>query len=194
MSADITPYEDLITSEHRDKPNFMATLATLVQPVADCTQAVSSLPGLFDLDVAEGDQLDTCGGWIGISRFVQLPLTGQYFSFDTSGVGFDQGIWFVTGDATTSTTALADDLYRALLKAKVVANQWDGSIPKAYEAWATLFEGTGVQVYIIDHGDYTMSIGVTSPTPLSLLFKTLIQGGYLDLRPAGVTISSYIIP
>src|ERR1039458_1627914 len=137
--GDPTYYLRLVTSEHIDKPNFIATLTAVLQPLADVQVRLAGMPGIFDLDVAVGDQEDKTGQWVGISRELQEPLTGVYFSLDTVGLGFDQGTWKGPFDPSTYLTALPDDAYRLLLRAKILNNKWDGTIPGAYAAWAELF-------------------------------------------------------
>ncbi|MDE1905307.1 MAG: DUF2612 domain-containing protein, partial [Rhodospirillales bacterium] len=44
-----TDYTGLVTSEHADKPKFMAMVAAVAQGFANATNAADSLPGSFDL-------------------------------------------------------------------------------------------------------------------------------------------------
>ncbi len=193
MSGDITSYLALVTSEHDDKPNFLATLSALVQPAADNVSLLASLVQAFDLDVAVGVQLDAAGEWVGRSRYLTIPLTGVYFSLDIAGVGFDQGAWLGPYDPVSGLTALHDDAYRTLLRAKILANKWDGTIPDAYAAWAVVFGSTGYQVIIEDFCDMTMLIGLVGNI-LDAVTMALLTGGYLSLRPAGVRITAYAFP
>jgi hypothetical protein len=193
MSGDITPYLDLITSEHRDKPRFIATISATLQPMADAQAVLATIPGLFDLDVAVGSQLDEVGEWVGQTRYLSTPLTGVYFSFDTAGLGFDQGVWQGPFDPSTGVVALQDEPYRTLLRAVIAANHWDGTIPSAYAAWNIIFAGTGYSILIQDFGDMTMLFGLIGPT-LDSVTKALLTGGYLTLKPSGVKIAGYVIP
>jgi hypothetical protein len=61
-------------------------------------------------------------------------------------VGWDQGVWWTPYQPVTGYAILDDDHYRVLLRAKIIANYWDGTVPGAYEAWDALFQG---QYYII---------------------------------------------
>jgi hypothetical protein len=154
--AALADYFDLVPAEHNQRPNFMATVGLSVQPYVDGINIANALIGLFDLDTAVGQQLDFTGQWIGVGRNITVDAA-VWFSFDIAGLGFDQGRWITPFETSTRTVALADDAgdpisYRTLLKARVVANRWDGTIPGAYEAWNTLFAGTGYQVLIQDGG------------------------------------------
>lgn len=189
MSGDITPYTSLITSEHNQKPNFMAVVATAVEPVADQILVSEGVPTLFDLDTAVGQQLDYVGQWIGVTRNLEIALTGVYFSFDTFGLGFDQGAWAPV-DGSTVLTSLPDDQYRLLLYAKVAENHWDGTVPSALELLNAFWNPQGYYIYIIDGQDMTMSYILVGPTPTPITLA-LYTNGLLDLRPAGVLVANH---
>lgn len=193
MTALLTDYTSLITSEHADKPKFMAMVSLLAQWGVDRRNMLASIPGLFDIDSAVGQQLDFIGEWVGVKRTLSVPLSGVYFSFDTSGVGFDQGTWLGPYDPTTGLVSLPDDQYRILLYATIAANNWDGTVPGAYTAWNTIFQPLGYSVLISDNQDMTMSIVLVGPTPDAVTLA-LFTGGYLNLRPAGVGITNYYLP
>jgi hypothetical protein len=192
MSGDPTPYLDLVTSEHASAPNFLATVAASVQPFADLITQFQAMPSLYDLDDAIGQQLDRVGQWVGITRNIALP-DDIYFSWDTNGLGWDQGIWFQQYDPTTNQFALPDDHYRLLLRAKIAANQWNGSIPEAYAAWSLLLGPYSMSVLIQDNQNMTMLVGVLGNLPDALTLA-LITGGYLTLKPCGVGVVGYVAP
>lgn len=193
MTAQLTDYTGLITSEHQSAPKFMAMVSLLGQWAVDRRNLLASIPALYDIDNAVGQQLDRVGEWVGISRNLSLPLTGVYFSFDTSGVGFDQGTWLGPFDPTTGLVSLPDAQYRILLYATIAANNWDGTVPGAYAAWDTIFEPLGYSVLITDNQDMTMNVVLVGPTPDAVTLA-LFTGGYLNLRPAGVGITNYYLP
>lgn len=184
-------YLALITAFHRGKPKFSATVQALVDAAAQIQAFTGGLPGQFDLDVAIGAQLDVVGLWVGESRFIGVPLQAVYFSFDIDGLGFDEGAWQGPFDPDSGLTRLDDESYRLLIRAKIAANQWDGTIPQAQQILDTLFAGTGTDVFIEDHQDMSMIIGVSGDIP-DAVAQELILGGYLPLKPEGVRVD-YII-
>lgn len=192
MSADISAYLALITSEHAGKPKFVGYLSTFLQGFADATAVVQSIPGLYDLDVAVGTQLDVDGQWIGRSRYLNVPLVGVYFSFDTAGVGFDQGVWLGPFDPTSGLTVLPDDQYRTLLRAVIAANHWDGTIPGAYAALAIVFDPLGCVVLIQDNQDMTMTWALWASATVDAVTLALFTTGELALKPVGVAIDYYV--
>lgn len=188
------PYLDRVTSIHNQRPKFMAWLAALVQTFSDQIALALTIPGLFDVDWAVGDQLDKTGEWIGLSRFVKTPLEGVYFEWDNPDdqLGWDHGVWWTRFDPLEGLTRLPDGIYRLVLYAKIGANHWDGTIPGAYEIYEKLFAGTGSTVVIQDNGDMSMYVAVIGLTP-SPLFQAILTSGMLALRPEAVKLN-YILP
>ncbi|MBU5379523.1 DUF2612 domain-containing protein [Pantoea septica] len=143
----------------------------------------------FDIDSAVGVQLDVLGEWIGRTRVVSQPISGVYFSFDTDGLGWDQGVWQGPFDPDAGFTSLSDDTYRVILKAKIAINSWDGqndSLPAILE---TALDGSGLRMQIVDNQDMTISVWVFPEEDISLVSKEIlatIKQGYLTVKAAGV--------
>lgn len=191
MSADISNLLNLITSAHQDKPKFVAAVSTIVQGLADERSVLRSIPSLYDLDSAQGEQLDIVGKWIGRTRQLLTPIEGVYFSWDTVGLGWDEATWRGPFDPTEGLVSLPDDTYRVYLKAVVAANKWDGTIPGAYAAWNVLFAAIGGVIKIRDNQNMTMDLAYFASSPPTAVVRALIVGGYIGLKPAGVEISNY---
>lgn len=183
--ADVADYTALITSEHSDKPKFMAMVSAVAGCFVGSQNFLESMPTAFDLDVAVGAQLDILGLWIGVSRRIAVPISGVYFSWDTAGVGWDQGVWKGPFDAGTSISVLDDDTYRLVLRAKIGANHWNGSIIDATPILSEIFGDSGTYVQIHDNGDMTFNVYILGPKP-SALKMALISNGYIPIKPAGV--------
>ncbi|WP_011298562.1 DUF2612 domain-containing protein [Cupriavidus necator] len=189
--ADLTDYTGLITSRHNQRPKFMAVVEALANPMVALQNLLGAMPDAFDLDQAVGVQLDAVGLWVGIGRRVATPLTGVYFSFDTPGVGFDQGNWKGPFDPDTGMTLLDDDTYRLVLRAKIGANHWDGTLEATAAILNSIFNGD-TYVFIQDNQDMSMTIGVAGKVP-SAVFLALLEGGYIPLKPEGVRINYVIV-
>lgn len=189
--ADISQYTDLITSQHNKRQKFMAVVETLAQPMVDLQNLLSSMPDRFDLDNAVGDQLDTIGIWVGISRNVPVPLTDVYFSLDIDGLGFDQGSWKGPFDPDTGLTRLDDETYRLAIRAKIGANHWDGTLESSKAILDSIFGG-GTFVFIQDNQDMSMTIGIAGVVP-SAVFLALLANGLIPLKPEGVRINIVIV-
>jgi len=185
-------YLNLITSEHRGKVKFEATVLANVSPLSYLQTVMAEFPADFDIDQAIGVQLDAVGIWIGRSRRVDIPLTGVYFSWDdVASTGWESGSWQGQFDPDSGLVDLPDDAYRVLLKAKIAANRWDGTIPGAYAVVDSAF-GDGTYILIQDNQDMSMSIGI-SGISLSAINQAVLLGGYLPLKPEGVRIQYYML-
>lgn len=184
-------YLNLITSEYRQKPNFVATVTTLTEIPVRVQELMQSMIPLFDVDVAVGSQLDIIGVWVNISRNVNIPIENVYFTWDgDAALGWDFGIW--QGNQTNgAVTVLPDDVYRTLIKAKIAANQWDGTTEGAYAIWSQVF--TTIQILIKDNQDMTYELGFVGGTIDSLTLALILQG-YIPLRPEGVLLAGIFIP
>ncbi len=69
----------------------------------------------FDLDTATGNQLDIIGIILGRSRQLYFQPPDNFSAI------------------------LDDNAYRTLLRAKIVWNQWKGSIPELYTLWDIVY-------------------------------------------------------
>lgn len=182
-----TDYTTLITSEYRDQPYFVQAVALLCSafvdiqtltvstadvdsdidmPVddSDGVGGIASAPALYDLDAAVGMQLDTVGLWIGFGRMQNVPSLG--------------------------TISLSDDDYRSLLRAKVFANHWDGSMEQLQSLLQQIFPSAPFTLLAVDNQDMTMDIFIIGGTP-SATQLALLEGGLIVPRPEGVLINGY---
>lgn len=184
-------YPGLVTSQHQ-QPRFTALVAVLTQPLVDAQALLASLPAAFDVDGAVGVQLDAVGLWVGITRVLRVPLSGVYFAWGVEGVGWTQGIWKGPYDPESGLTSLPDDVFRRLIKARIAANAWNGSIPGAYDVWESAFADTGSIIMIQDNQDMSMVVGIAGMRP-DAVTQALLMGNYIPLKPEGVRVSWYAV-
>lgn len=189
--ASLSDYLALITTEHSDKPKYMAMIEAVLGPMVDALNASAQLPKDFDLDHAIGAQLDVIGLWVGIGRRVNTPLVGVYFSLDIAVVGFDQGVWKGPFDPDSGVVELDDETYRILIRAKIGANRWDGTLGGSKEILDLVFSGS-TYVFLQDNQDMSMTIGVAGEPP-SAIALALLTGGYIPIKPEGVRVDYYIV-
>jgi hypothetical protein len=185
----IQDYLNLITSAWQDKPNFISMVSQNVSILVQIQDVLSEMIPLFDLDLPPvGNQLDILGQWVGITRNVNIPIAGIYFTWnDTVADGWDYGTWQPYTQPTTI-TQLPDDSYLTLIRAKIAANYWNGTIDGAYLIWDTVFPNFKVIIQDYQNMTYAMALvgGIVDSLTLALLL-----GGYLPLRPEGVEIVEY---
>ena len=140
----------LIAPEHAGKPKFAATVALSVDPLVRMEAALQALSDDFDLDDAVGPQLDAVGLRVGRSRSVPIPLQGLFFTWDDPIRGWDAGIWKGPYDVGSSIYDLDDETYRRLLRSKVLANRWDGTVEMLEAIYIAFFNDPATLVFVSD--------------------------------------------
>lgn len=151
----------LVTSQHCNKPKFMAWLTAVLQPVDDVASLAAGMHTYFDLDTAVGAQMNTLGEIVGVGRALNFQPSGE------------------------SSPVLNDDLYQLALQAKIAKNQWDGTVDQIPEIWNNLFPQ--VRLVISDNQDMSMSVLIFG---LATQFeKDLVSNGYIIPKPQGVSIA-----
>lgn len=193
----MSKYTELITNYHAVRPLFSQHVDLSTRPLTDVSAALGGLLTAFDIDTAVGQQLDILGLWIGRSRYVAIPISGIFFSWDTDGLGYDQGVWQGPYDPDTGFTALSDETYRVILKAKIAINNWNGqndTLPPILDA---ALAGSGIRMQIVDRQDMTIGVWVFPEVDISQVSLELIAAirqGYLTVKAAGVWAGSIEIP
>lgn len=194
MSQD---YSQLVTSEYKNAPNFLATVAMVANGIGDITSLIQSYPAQFDFDGAIGSQLDVDGQWIGFSRTVGGVLLVQFFGFadDATALTFGElgnpaigGRFLELGEDTTSTATLADPEYRLLLRAKILQNDWDGSVSEFEAAIADII---AMPTTVIDPG--TNVVLIMPSAAIDPVLSQLLTTYDLLPRAAGVRYQ-YVFP
>ena len=151
-------YLNLVTSEYRNSPKFLAFLAAMLQKFQDISQCAVAMDMAWDVDNAIGPQLDQVGTIVGASRTV----------------GFQP--------SDSVSPVLDDATYRILIKATAANNSWDGTIDGLQSIWKTLFPGGSIIVG--DQQNMTAIIYLFGM--FTSIEKDLITNGYIVPRPEGV--------
>lgn len=148
----VDDYVALIPPANAAKPKFVATVRATVAPVAALQELLAGLPNDFDLDDAVGAQLDAVGVRVGRSRQLPYPLQGIFFTWDDPKRGWDKGIWKGPYEAGVGIYELDDDTFRRLLRSKILANRWDGTLIGAQDVLDAYFTNPATRVFIEDNG------------------------------------------
>lgn len=185
-------YTALIAGAHRNKPKFKELVYLLTQHNEIERQRLADMQRDFCLDYAIGDQLDALGVRIGVSRELPLRLTGVYFALDDEdGIGLDLGVWKQPYDPDDGITRLDDEIYRAVLKSKVLINHWDGINGTLPELITKILSHFGVDAKVIDLQDYqTMEIAINlTKRTTPIIVWELITRRIIDIVSAGVGVN-----
>jgi hypothetical protein len=181
-------YSNLIPAWQREAPNYLKMLDALTEAFTR-QQAVSrSLVGHFDLDKAIGAQLDIIGQWIGSTRRIFAPIEDYFFTLDSETLGFNYGYWKNRYDSEFGFVDLDDDNFRTVLRAKIGANNWNGTSQTLPDILQSIYPKKDILISFIDNQDMTMTVTVKGKS-ISTITKEIIRQGYLAIKPAGITVN-----
>ena len=187
--ANQNSYTELIAGAHREKERFNEWVFQLTEPLSVAGGRLAGMPNEYDIDFAEGAQLDAVGVRVGLSRKLNIRIADVFFAFDNvDGLGFDLGIWKEPRDSAFGITELGDDIYRKLLKAKVALNQYSGK-NEDVEALANLisdaFEFNSATFSYGDEQDMSISISINKNKVPPVVWQ-IFDSGIFKLNHAGV--------
>lgn len=154
------PYLELITSEYANKKKYNEYVEAFLKYISPTVDNLNEFDILFKLDTATGDQLDTLGSLLNVSR--NLPT-----------------------DNPNIPSTLPDDLYRKVLKSRIYMNHWDGTRKGLEDILNIIF--TDVPIDFVDNQDMTYVIRVIDPN-FSQTDLALLQLGYILPKPSGVRV------
>ncbi len=180
-------YSTLVPSAQRESPKFLATVEALGLAFSTQQSRSAALIPAFDLDRAVGKQLDVLGLWIGQGRTINAPIDDYFFTFDSEPLGFDYGYWKNRYDADFGYVDLDDENYRMVLRAKVGANNWDGTMETLPAILQSIWPKGDIQISVRDNQDMTMTVSVHGKA-ISTMTKEIIRQGYLAIKPGGIGI------
>lgn len=157
-------YLNKITSEHKIRPKYMATVAMLLDYTDPSMEICLGMHSAFDVDTAVGVQLDVLGQYLGKPRNILYTFEGGESSI------------------------LSDEIYRVLIKATIIKNNWRGGISDLYDAWLQLFPN--IKISIRDNQDMTMDVTLVGEIHPQIV--SLVEHGYIIPKPQGVKVNMQI--
>lgn len=207
MRLDANYYKRLITSEYRHSEKFCAMVEKLIYYGLETDSAVDSMLVAFEVDTATTAQLDILGTIVGVSRQLSfepsaaavgelyVPVHQSFLAVKSIRLFIHQVQTkcqkhsFLSGFAPSDMTSgnlLDDDVYRLMIKAKIIQNSWKGTISELYELWSAVM-GADKKIYIEDKQD--MSYDVVLQGEYTKLEEELIVHAYIIPKPEGVRIN-----
>lgn len=184
-------YTDLIAGYHVGKERYTSWVFTLTEPLSIARERLAALREDFDVDTAIGAQLDAVGVRVGVSRTLPMTLTDVYFALDdVDGIGLDLGVWKGQYDPVDGTTTLGDETYRAVIKAKIAQNHWDGtrgSLPDFLEEVLGQFGQPAKVLDLEDLDTMHVVLHLTKDTTPPIVWE-LFSRRIIDVTAAGVSV------
>lgn len=81
--ADENSYTGLIAGAHKGKERFTEWIYQLTQPLVEAQKTLIDGYKVFDLDLAEGEQLDALGVRIGVTRKLKIKIADVFLPLMT---------------------------------------------------------------------------------------------------------------
>lgn len=158
-------YMELITSEFAEMPLFNKYVEAFLNEELPISQCMAKFDEIFNLETAVGDQLDKLGTYVSLTR--ELPVVDP----DIPAI-------------------LPDMYFREVIKARIRANFWDGTMEKLAELITETFPDSTFE--IVDGQDMTIQIIMINPSSSATMIALLFNG-YIIPKPAGVRMTFTIM-
>lgn len=127
---------ELVTTQFEDKDVFNRYLRMLTYGTQEILSVTRDLMQKRSIDTAQGKQLDIIGNIVGMPRTLAQADVFPFFGFlghvaaESFGSVFRPtigGYWYSYGQKIGGDVTLADDMYRKLIKAKIIKNNATGT-------------------------------------------------------------------
>ncbi|MEG0868813.1 MAG: DUF2612 domain-containing protein [Hafnia sp.] len=185
---------DTILTQYADSPKLKSLIYSFNEAVGVEGFLDDFYDVIWNIKTADTYGLDVWGKIVVVSRQLKVTQNEEYFGFDEATstppvIGdpqpFNQAP-FYTGEVSTSTVTLTNDIYRKLIMMKAAANISDCTIPNLNKLLTFMFGDSG-RCYVRNDGDMVMSY--VFEFPLSTAELAIVQSSGAIPSPIGVTVN-----
>lgn len=167
-----------IYSQYRDKPKFVDWLSIARRMGGSINDAALAVRESYDIDKAQGVQLDTIGRIIVFPRDFIGQLTMQTAEFDLSdGAECGDSDAIFSESSVSNDATMSDDLYRLAIKAKIMKNNGDATIESIIQTVVFLVNPDFLRVNDIENMSFAIEFAgnITQIQRWALFNADLIQ-------------------
>jgi hypothetical protein len=176
---------DTVASQYANSPTLRQLIDSMNQYFDPSTNFDDFYNYVWNVDTAQGFGLDVWGKIVNVGRDLTIPSTIDFFGFSESGYAPPFGYSsFLDVNAATQTYRLGDDVYRALILTKAMANISASTSASINQLLQNLFPNRG-RCYVRDDGGMQMTF-VFEFLLVPYELAVLNQSGIVP-RPAGVS-------
>ena len=207
MMQNLDYYKRLVTSEYRHSPRFTGMVQNLLSFGLDIDHSINNMIVAFEVDNASTAQLDILGQIVGVSRQLKFEPSavaiGEVICPSPAEIASGEVypiIYTPTPDKLASTPMLTgyppaeigegnlldDEVFRLMIKARIIQNAWKGTIGELYDLWDAVM-GANKKLSIEDLQD--MSYNIVLQGDYTRLEEELIIHAYVIPKPEGVRIN-----
>lgn len=192
-------YSNLVIRQYSDKPKAIQTIQLDVDDNCKLVNGVfNQFINAFDIEKAEGKQLDIIGSYVGQSRNFKVTFNYDLFAYvntdgtiQENGVGYSspnewqEGIYVDNSFLQQATYTATDDIYKYFIKLKIARNKGRFTDFSISNIIYKIFDGT---IIFIDNRNMSIQYLLTFFTNNNIR-KILEENKYLLPAPAGVVIN-----
>lgn len=163
-------------NQYHRKPKFEAWLDIRHKTGEQIDEAADKVARSYDIDTAKGHALDVIGRIVDINRDFINHIELEQFQFGDDSEFGDENVCF-SADSVAGDAQMSDDLFRLLIKAKILKNNREATIEDIIEQMTLLVDAYFVRIN--NPEDMTFSIEFAAElTPLqryALFNENIIQ-------------------
>ncbi len=179
-----------IYAQYRDKPKIRQWFNITPTLGAELETAFNDVAHSYDIDDAEGEQLNVIGRIVGIDRSfesqISFEVTTQYGGTNNASTWGGLGAQYQTTGRTIS-GEVSDAIFKTLIKAKIAKNNSPATLDGVCEALRYI---TNVDIIrVIDNEDMTFSVSFGQQ--LDPIAREVFNTFDVVPRPQGVQFSGY---
>lgn len=183
---------DRIYAQYRTKPKAVAWYQITRSLAAQLDNAAAAVRVMYEIDTATGNQLDILGRIVVVPRNYITPvaMTPPQFASSANSPGeFGDSSAMFSELSIDSDTQLSDDLYRLVIKSKIIKNNSDATIESILYGMNFLLPNAEV-LKITDGEDMSFTVEfygtITEVERYALLNSTLVP------KPQGVRFGGFL--
>lgn len=181
---------DRIYAQYRNQPNAVKWYKIIPDMAGQFIVAFDAVRASYDIDKAEGDQLDVIGRIVVIDRSYEAGIVFKTSNWGGSKIQFGAKKSQFANTTGKIDAEVSDIIFRKLIKAKIVKNNSDATIDGILQAIEFITGDNRARV--IDPGDMTFSVAFGKT--LTEIDKMLLSQFDILPRPQGVRFAGYTDP
>lgn len=181
---------DRIYAQYRDKPKAVSWYEIAKRLGGDIAAAAEAVRNSYDIDNAVGDQLDVIGRIVVASRsFVGAePMNPGFFDIDDGSEFGDDDAMF-SALTIDQDGQLSNELYRLVIKAKIIKNNGDATIDNILYGMNFLLPNA-ITLRVTDGED--MSFSIEFYGQITELERYALLNAGLVPKPQGVRFNGFL--
>ena len=189
-SMSLANVPDRIYAQYRNKPKAVAWFDIARRLGGDLDAAAQAVRRSYDIDTAEGEALDVIGRIVVVPRsfLADVPMSPGLFAL-TDGDEFGDTEAMFSPLTISQDQELADELYRIVIRAKIIKNTGDATIENILYGMNFLLPNA--QVLRVADGE-NMTFSIEFYGEISNLERFALLNATLVPKPQGVEFSGFL--